>query len=74
VQLTLEVLAGEELLAGAYKRQAASVVFLDANGGRAVETLHLPAAYCVVYREQFRSGDAQGGAYQYHLTLSAPMD
>lgn len=58
--------------ADAYKRQAASVVFLDANGGRAVETLRLPAAYCVVYQEQFRSGDAQGGSYQCFLTLSDP--
>ena len=47
-------------------------MFLDANGGRAVETLRLPAAYCVAYQEQFASGDAQGGAYQCFLTLSDP--
>ena len=46
--------------AEAHKKQAASVVFLSAHGGRAVETLRLPAAYCVAYQEQFASGDAQG--------------
>lgn len=45
-------------------------MFLDDTGGRAVETLHLPAAYCVAYQEQFSSGDAAGGAYQCFLTLS----
>jgi hypothetical protein len=58
--------------AEAHKKQAASVVFLDASGGRAVETLRLPAAYCVAYQEQFASGDAAGGAYQCFLTLSDP--
>lgn len=59
--LVLDVPDGDVLpawAADAYKKQAASVVFLDANGGQAVETLRLPAAYCVVYQEQFRSGDA----------------
>ena len=37
-----------------------------------LETLRLPAAYCVRYHEQFVSGDAQGGAYQCFLTLSDP--
>jgi hypothetical protein len=37
-----------------------------------VETLRLPAAYCVAYHEQFARGDAQGGAYQCYLTLSDP--
>ncbi len=75
VQLVLDVPDGDVLAAwaaGAHKRQAASVVFLNAHGGRAVETLRLPAAYCVAYREQFVSGDAQGGAYQCFLTLSDP--
>jgi hypothetical protein len=58
--------------AEAHKKQAASVVFLDAHGGRAVETLRLPAAYCVAYQEQFVGGDATGGAYQCFLTLSDP--
>ncbi len=46
--------------ADAHKRQAASVVFLNAHGERAVETLRLSAAYCVAYREQFVSGDTRG--------------
>jgi hypothetical protein len=37
-----------------------------------VETLRLPAAYCVAYQEQFAHGDAAGGAYQCYLTLSDP--
>ena len=75
VQLVLDVPDGDVLAAWAaeaQKRQATSVVFLDANGGLAVETLHLPAAYCVAYQEQFVSGDAQSGAYQCFLTLSDP--
>ena len=46
VQMVLDVPDGDMLAAWAaeaQKRQATSVVFLDANGGRAVETLHLPA-------------------------------
>ena len=37
-----------------------------------METLRLPAAYCVAYQEQFASGDAAGGAFQCYLTLSDP--
>lgn len=75
VQLVLDVPNGDVLPAWAadpHKQQATAVVFLDATGGRAVETLRLPAAYCVAYQEQFSSGDAQGGAYQCFLTLSDP--
>ena len=75
VQLVLDVPEGDVLPAWAtepHKRQAASVVFLAAAGGQPVETLRLPAAYCVAYHEQFVSGDAQGGAYQCFLTLSDP--
>jgi len=75
VQLVLDVPDGDVLPAWAadpHKRQTTAVVFLDANGGRAVETLRLPAAYCVAYQEQFSSGDAAGGAYQCFLTLSDP--
>jgi hypothetical protein len=75
VQLVLDVPDGDVLpswAAEAQKCQATSVVFLDANGGLAVETLHLPAAYCVAYQEQFVSGDGQSGAYQCFLTLSDP--
>jgi hypothetical protein len=75
VQLVLDVPDGDVLLAWAadpHKQQATAVVFMDLTGGRAVETLRLPAAYCVAYQEQFVSGDAQGGAYQCYLTLSDP--
>lgn len=75
VQVVLDVPDGDLLptwAADPHKRQAAAVVFLDATGGRAVETLHLPAAYCVAYQEQFSSGDNAGGAYQCSLTLSDP--
>jgi hypothetical protein len=75
VQLVLDVPDGDVLLAWAadpHKQQATAVVFLDTTGGRAVETLRLPAAYCVAYQEQFVSGDAAGGAYQCFLTLSDP--
>lgn len=61
----LGVPAGDMLpawVADPHKCQATAVVFLDANGGRAVETLRLPAAYCVAYQEQFASEDAAGGA------------
>jgi hypothetical protein len=54
VQLVLDVPDGDVLPAWAadpHKRQATAVVFLDANGGRAVETLRLSAAYCVAYQE-----------------------
>jgi hypothetical protein len=75
VQLVLDVPDGDVLPAWAadpHKQQATAVVFLDANGGQPLETLRLPAAYCVAYQEQFISGDAQGGAYQCYLTLSDP--
>ena len=75
MQLVLDVPEGDVLpawAAEAHKRQATAVVFLNANGGRAVETLRLLAAYCVAYQEQSASGDAQGGAYQCFLTLSDP--
>ena len=75
VHLTLAVPEGDLLLAWAaeaQKRQAAHVVFRDANGGSALETLALGAAYCVRYREEFVAGDAQDGAYVCHLVLSDP--
>ncbi|RZK26370.1 MAG: hypothetical protein EOO63_14770 [Hymenobacter sp.] len=75
VQLVLDVPDGDVLPAWAadpHKRQATAIVFLDATGGQPLETLRLPAAYCVAYHEQFVSGDAQGGAYQCTLTLSDP--
>jgi len=75
VQVLLDVPDSEVLLAWAadpHKQLAADVVFLDANGGSAIETLRLPAAYCVAYQEEFRQGDSQVGAYVCQLTLSDP--
>jgi hypothetical protein len=42
------------------------------GGGGALETLHLPAAYCVTYAEVFQQGDPTSGAYVCHLTLIDP--
>ena len=75
VQLVLDVPDGELLLAWAaapQKRQPAEILFRNAAGGQVLETLRLSAAYCVSYHERFVSGDAQGGAYQCHVTLSDP--
>ena len=75
VYLTLSVPEGDVLLAwaaDAHRRQAAAVVFTNAAGGGALETLLLPAAYCVSYAEAFVAGDAQNGAYVCHLVLSEP--
>jgi hypothetical protein len=75
VYLTLNVPEGDVLLAwaaDAHRRQAAAVVFTNAAGGGALETLLLPAAYCVSYAEAFVAGDAQNGAYVCHLVLSEP--
>ncbi|RZJ94534.1 MAG: hypothetical protein EOO60_02855 [Hymenobacter sp.] len=54
------------------QQQAASIVFLDADGGSSLETLRLPGAYCVRYREEFTQGDEQEGAYTCQLTLADP--
>ena len=75
VELLLDVPDHDLLLAWAvdpHKRQATDIVFLDPISGSATETLHLEAAYCVGYSENFAEGDAGTGAYQCHLTLSAP--
>ena len=75
VQLLLDVPDSEVLLSWAidpHKQLAADIVFLDADGGHAVETLRLPAAYCVAYAEEFQQGGAQHGAYVCRLTLADP--
>jgi hypothetical protein len=57
VQVLLDVPDNEVLLAWAadpFKQLAIDIVFLNANGGSAVETLRLPAAYCVAYQEEFQ--------------------
>jgi hypothetical protein len=76
VQVLLDVPDQQVLLAWAadpIKQLTVDIVFLDANGGSAVETLHLPAAYCVAYQEEFRQGDSAAGAYVCQLTLSDPV-
>jgi len=75
VQLVLDVPEGDTLLSWAAEPQkclSADILFRDADGRSVLETLRLPAAYCVSYHEHFVSGDAQGGAYQCSLTLSDP--
>ena len=76
VTLLLDVPRGDFLMAwaaAAAKRLPADVVFFDAAGGPAVETLSfVTGAYCVNHREEFWAGDAQSGAYLLYLTLSDP--
>ena len=61
-----------------YKRCAADLVFRDANGGQALETLHLAGAYCVRYGTYFREGSYLGesqrtlSSYVTQLTLTDP--
>ena len=62
-----------------YKRCAVDIVFRDANGGQALETLHLAGAYCVQYGQYFRVGGLSAdlqtvtpASYQVSLMLSDP--
>ena len=61
-----------------YKRCAADLVFKDAKGGQALETLHLAGAYCVHYGTHFRQGSYLGesqqtlSSYVTQLTLTDP--
>jgi hypothetical protein len=55
-----------------HKRYAVDIVFFAAAGGSAIETLHLPGAYCVYYGEEFIQGDVTFGSYVCELTLSDP--
>jgi hypothetical protein len=76
VHVLLDVPDGDTLVAWAAEPQkqfTVSIVFLDAAGGSAVETLRLPSAYCVAYQEDFTQGDGQDGAYVCQLTLADPM-
>ena len=56
----------------AYKPLAGCLVFYDAKGGPALETLSWTAGHCVGYQEEFMSGNDQEGAYVCHLTIAAP--
>ena len=74
VQLTLDVPDGDALLdwaATPYKPLAGRVVFYDAKGGPALETLAWEEGQCVGYREEFLSGSVTDGAYVCHLTVAA---
>lgn len=75
VRLTLDVPNDAGLLdwaATAYKPLAGRVVFYDAKGGPALETLSWADGQCVGYQEEFVSGSVSAGAYVCRLTLAAP--
>ena len=75
VQLRLSVPAGDLLpcwAADPHKRLLAYLLFRDADGGGVLETLTLPAAYCVGYQETFVAGSLTEGAYVCDLTLVDP--
>ena len=57
--------------ATAYKPLAGCLVFYDAKGGPALETLSWTEGHCVGYQEEFRSGNDEEGAYVCHLTIAA---
>ena len=55
------------------KRMEAFFVWRDIdNGGAAVETLHLPAAYCTFYGEYFEQHNPRDGSYICTFRLSDP--
>ena len=75
VQLTLDVPDDDFLLSWAaapHKPLPGQVVFFDARGGPARETLAWEAGECVGYQEEFLSGSIEAGAYVCHLTIAAP--
>ena len=75
VYVTLDVPDHDVLPAWAadpHKRHAAALVFRNAAGGSPLESLRLPAAYCVSYDEDFAAGTGGDGAYVCHLVLSDP--
>ena len=66
---------GDLLLAWAadpHKRLLAHLLLRDADAGTVLETLTLPAAYCVSYSETFVAGSLTDGAYVCDLTLADP--
>ena len=58
--------------ANAHQRQAATIIFRNADTGVAWETLYLRAAYCTSYNEVFVMGDVTSGSYRCFFTLSDP--
>lgn len=76
MRLTLDVPDNDQLLdwaATPYKLLAGQIIFYDAKGGAALETLSWEEGQCVGYQEEFSSGDQQQGAYMCHLTIAARM-
>jgi hypothetical protein len=74
VRLTLDVPDDDQLLdwaATPYKLLAGQIIFYDAKGGPALETLSWEEGQCVGYQEEFVSGNQQQGAYVCHLTIAA---
>ena len=75
VRLTLDVPDDDVLLdwaATPHKPLAGRVIFRNAQGGAALETLAWENGQCVGYQEAFASGDIDAGAYVCHLTIAAP--
>lgn len=75
VGLVLDAPATDLLMtwaAQAHRRLPATIVFRNADTGNALESLRLPAAYCVGYEEVFISGDQASGSYQCFVTLADP--
>lgn len=75
VLLTLDVPHNDLLLAWAHaphKVLAGRVVFYDAKGGPALETLAWEDGQCVGYQEEFVSGSITAGAYVCRLTITTP--
>lgn len=75
VLLTLDVPVDDLLLSWAhspYQPLAGQVIFYDAKGGPALETLAWEDGQCVGYQEEFVSGNVAEGAYVCHLTIATP--
>jgi hypothetical protein len=76
LHLTLDVPDDALLLdwaATPYKPLAGRVVFRNAQGVAALETLVWEAGQCVGYQEEFLSGSVTEGAYVCHLTIATPQ-
>ena len=75
VHVALDVPHDDLLLdwaATAHKPLNGRVIFRNAQGGAALETLSWEGGQCVGYQEAFLSGSVNEGAYVCHLTIAAP--
>ena len=75
VHITLDVPRDQILMmwaATAHKPLPGCLIFRNARGGAAEETLSWEAGQCVGYQEEFSSGNDQQGAYVCHLVIAAP--